>query len=377
MGISYRKSVKAGPFRLNFSKSGLGVSTGIKGLRVGVNAKGQSYVGGGVAGFQYRQNLSSSKSKQKAGDDFSSTQEILATLPKSQVTIFETILGGTGILGILVFPFILGWFGFFLAIGFIISAFVFSSSRNAAIESLEKNLEGSIDKTKLNALRERIKKLKTFSRYPDELLTTFLITHVKNSFEDRNLSKEEKELLLEFKNNLSPEAFESSIMSGFAAILLEAVEDQDFNEAERNFLIEFIDLVQLENDMKVMLEELINYFSQIEDLRKSETLEPITPSISVGDSNETIYYESKATIQKSKNVSEDGTILVSDKNLHVYTGGHSKVKISDIIEMSCDRIAIGSLYITVKNRKTPLQIKCDDTLIALEFLRKMKSWSDS
>ncbi|MCW7487035.1 DUF4236 domain-containing protein, partial [Leptospira bandrabouensis] len=337
MGISFRKSIKAGPLRLNFSKSGLGVSTGIKGLRVGVNAKGRSYVGGGVAGFQYRQNLSSSKGRKKAGDDFSSAQEMLAALPKSQATIIESILGGGGLLGILVFPFIWGWFGFFLAIGFIITAFVISSSRNAALEFLEKNLEGTIDETKLNAIRERIKKLKTFSRYPDELLTTFLITHVKNSFEDRNLSKEEKELLLEFKNNLSPEAFGNSIMSGFAAILLEAVEDEDFDEAERNFLNEFIDLVQLKNDMKGMLEELITFFSQIEDLRKAETLESITPSLSVGEANETIYYESKATFQKSKNVSEDGTILVSDKNLHIYTGGHSKVKISDIIEMSCDQ----------------------------------------
>lgn len=43
MGFSFRKSIKLGPVRLNISKSGIGMSAGVKGLRVGVNAKGKSY----------------------------------------------------------------------------------------------------------------------------------------------------------------------------------------------------------------------------------------------------------------------------------------------------------------------------------------------
>ena len=34
MGFYIRKSVKAGPFRFNLSKSGLGVSTGVPGFRI-------------------------------------------------------------------------------------------------------------------------------------------------------------------------------------------------------------------------------------------------------------------------------------------------------------------------------------------------------
>lgn len=40
MGWRYRKSVKAGPFRLNFSKSGIGYSVGNKHYRVTKTAKG-------------------------------------------------------------------------------------------------------------------------------------------------------------------------------------------------------------------------------------------------------------------------------------------------------------------------------------------------
>jgi len=40
MGIYLRKSFKVGPIRFNLSKSGLGVSLGVKGLRYGVRPDG-------------------------------------------------------------------------------------------------------------------------------------------------------------------------------------------------------------------------------------------------------------------------------------------------------------------------------------------------
>jgi hypothetical protein len=49
MGFYIRKSVKAGPFRFNLSKSGLGVSAGIPGFRVGTGPRG-NYVQMGPAG---------------------------------------------------------------------------------------------------------------------------------------------------------------------------------------------------------------------------------------------------------------------------------------------------------------------------------------
>ena len=54
MGFHLRKSFKCGPFRLNLSNSGIGVSAGVKGLRVGIDGKGRSYVGGGVGMLRYR-----------------------------------------------------------------------------------------------------------------------------------------------------------------------------------------------------------------------------------------------------------------------------------------------------------------------------------
>lgn len=42
MGTRYRKSIKAGPFRINFSKSGIGWSVGAKGFRYTQRADGRT-----------------------------------------------------------------------------------------------------------------------------------------------------------------------------------------------------------------------------------------------------------------------------------------------------------------------------------------------
>ncbi|MGI6170048.1 MAG: DUF4236 domain-containing protein, partial [Christensenellales bacterium] len=51
MGLRFRKSIKLGKlFKLNLSKSGVGVSTGIKGLRFGVSPKGRKTFTAGIPG---------------------------------------------------------------------------------------------------------------------------------------------------------------------------------------------------------------------------------------------------------------------------------------------------------------------------------------
>jgi hypothetical protein len=56
MGFYLRKSIRVGPIRFNLSKSGVGVSAGIKGFRVGSGPRG-NYVHMGSNGFYYRQTL--------------------------------------------------------------------------------------------------------------------------------------------------------------------------------------------------------------------------------------------------------------------------------------------------------------------------------
>lgn len=56
MSFYIRKPVKVGPFRFNISKSGVGVSAGVKGLRLGSGPRG-NYVHMGRKGLYYRKSL--------------------------------------------------------------------------------------------------------------------------------------------------------------------------------------------------------------------------------------------------------------------------------------------------------------------------------
>lgn len=56
MPFYLRKTVRAGPFRFNLSNSGVGVSVGIKGLRIGTGPRGH-YVHAGRGGLYYRASL--------------------------------------------------------------------------------------------------------------------------------------------------------------------------------------------------------------------------------------------------------------------------------------------------------------------------------
>lgn len=60
MGFYVRKSIKAGPFRYNLSKSGVGVTVGVPGFRVGTGPRG-NYIRAGKGGVYYRATIGGSR----------------------------------------------------------------------------------------------------------------------------------------------------------------------------------------------------------------------------------------------------------------------------------------------------------------------------
>jgi hypothetical protein len=79
MGLTYSRSVRFGAVRFNFSGSGIGVSVGIPGLRIGTGPRG-AYVSGGVGGFRYRRSLAHSPSR---------TETPVQARPRSQVPVAQ------------------------------------------------------------------------------------------------------------------------------------------------------------------------------------------------------------------------------------------------------------------------------------------------
>ncbi len=69
--MRFQKSIRIAPgFRINLSKSGVGVSVGPKGLKVGVDAKGRSYSSVGIPGTGISQ-----RNYAKPGDDGHTPEE--------------------------------------------------------------------------------------------------------------------------------------------------------------------------------------------------------------------------------------------------------------------------------------------------------------
>jgi hypothetical protein len=89
MSFYLRKSIKAGPFRLNLSKSGIGISAGVPGFRVGKGPRG-TYVHMGRGGVYYRQTLSSPRRESQTSRVTKPTFE----LPANDV-LMEDVTGAT------------------------------------------------------------------------------------------------------------------------------------------------------------------------------------------------------------------------------------------------------------------------------------------
>src|ERR1039457_5293112 len=69
MGYFFRRSARVGPFRLNFSKAGIGASVGVTGARLTMTPRGTTYVTVGSHGFYYRETISHSSGRQTRTSD--------------------------------------------------------------------------------------------------------------------------------------------------------------------------------------------------------------------------------------------------------------------------------------------------------------------
>jgi hypothetical protein len=67
VGFSFRKSFNLGPMRLNLSKSGIGVSAGVKGLRLSKGPRGTQLTAG-RGPFRYQKTLSPAKRNRRPRD---------------------------------------------------------------------------------------------------------------------------------------------------------------------------------------------------------------------------------------------------------------------------------------------------------------------
>ena len=85
MGWSYRKSFGSGPFRINFSNSGISYSLGVKGARINVGPRG-TFVNLSAHGISYRKKIGTNMPKTEPGLEPSLQSETLGhTIASAQI----------------------------------------------------------------------------------------------------------------------------------------------------------------------------------------------------------------------------------------------------------------------------------------------------
>ena len=120
MGFRIKKSIKAGPVRVNFSKSGVGYSVGGKGFRVTKKANGGVRTTASIPGTGISYVSESGRGKKKAATNNAHSQEVMKPINPTVELCLCLFLGWLGVhkfyvgktgMGIL-YLFTLGLFGF-------------------------------------------------------------------------------------------------------------------------------------------------------------------------------------------------------------------------------------------------------------------------
>lgn len=93
MGFYIRKSIRFGPIRINFSKSGIGLSAGVKGARIGIDSKGRAYTHAGRWGLYHKQFLGGNKKTKVINEQplHEETRDHLNTTPEHYKSYFSEL----------------------------------------------------------------------------------------------------------------------------------------------------------------------------------------------------------------------------------------------------------------------------------------------
>jgi hypothetical protein len=372
MSVFFRKSVKFGPVRLNFSKSGIGTSFGVKGLRVGVSPKGKKYISGGSHGLYFRENMGHNSKRHRSQTPkytYSSTpMSYNEKLIRSYLYFIVIFIGS-----------------FFFPLLFIVSIpwvifIIYKIASNYKAMKFKKDFESSFDSLLENKKYDEINVL--VSKIPEHIndqadRTAFILDiYSKTAFsfiEDNDIDESEREILENIISIVSPSVLRTINEVIVNDILKRSVSDNKITKNEEELINKCITLFQL-YEMKDRIMETINDYKQLEQIENSDLVK-IQPSVNVND-NSDFYYENKCIYRKvktekgEKSIIDDcnGLIIISAKNIHFIADGHKIIKISSII--SADLVD-NNIEIVVNNRKTPYYFSVNNPISFLGILKKL------
>jgi hypothetical protein len=371
MATFIRKSVKFGPCRVNLSKSGVGTSFGVKGLRVGVNSKGKTYAAGGRHGLYFRESLDSSG---KSNGVKSNTSMPYATSEQKSGNGFLYVLYAAILILSFIYPilFVASIPCTLIIIGKIVAKQKLKKFKNTFLITLDELLA----KKDVNGINEIISQIPENIKNEVERITFILNIYSKiacSFLEDNIIDDDEKKVLENIISIVSPSVLQQINIVLVNEILKNAVSDKRISNEEEELINKCINLFQL-YDIKNEINQTINDYKQLEIIESSE-LPIIKPSNNINDDSP-FHYENdcqfkKSRTQKGEQYIEDdsvGKLLVSSKNIHFVSNGHKTTKISSIISID---IVDKNIEMIVNNRKTPYYFSVNNPISLLGIMKKL------
>ena len=413
MGFYLRKAFRMGPLRLNLSKSGLGVSAGVPGARVGLTSQGRAYVHAGRGGLYVREFASSSRRSrwqsgapsdpivlyEETGVTFapsgvepssSRLREQLVRKPR-RVGIY-LLLPLAGLLVLASASWVSGPQGLIATIlgGALLLLWpvpmVTAWRRNRSGAQLGKELESifasgrPLDQAQQTAVSEAI---------ADEPVTpadriyqtqAAYLRLVMALVEDRSVTDEELELLAQAETllNLRGPFIGEARADAFREVYLEAIADGELSEAEQSALDHIRDRLGIPEQALQAELDVVRRLREVRQIREGDlpVIEPSKPL----QKSEVCHYEAPARILKEKNlksfqsegqkykvrglvIDKDATLLITNKRLLLVHRGTTTVRLDKILDLEVDYDR-SLLNVTKDGARSPVIVTTPDALKA-------------
>lgn len=381
MGLYLRKSFRAGPIRFNLSKSGLGVSGGIKGARVGVGPKG-SYVHAGRNGLYYRKQLSSgrSRSHSNANGDGCITLFLFLVVAGVGIRLFNWLcvhpaVFVSGIVGAIVFP-LLRW-----AIRFRRERLV--SAYKQALDSTFVTTQSPPLPVTLSALRQQRQELPkndTSKKQVEKIESDIYQAVLDRILDDGLITTEEAEIIAAAEQtlNLSPLIQLQTKKEIFSAAYVEAIEDREITKCELNTLSNLmtglaIPTAEVQRELDIV-QEIID----TQSLRPPFEPIPFDKLLVQTQKREDAFYQSAAQVlskRKSKDsaagfeytIKRDGTMVITNKRVFIVGEGTTTIRYDEIADVDVD-IDEGIVEISKTSADRPIILKTTAPIYAARFI---------
>ena len=392
MGFYLRKSFRAGPLRFNLSKSGIGVSAGVTGARLGMSSTGRAYVHGGRGGLYYRKSVGSgSKDGRAMAERYTHVLEagVRARGPAIELTEETGVTYGTpekpeetertgtsarlvvapggllavGVVGVLLVAAILGavpWWvvpaaSVLWALGLIALGRLLRRAGRAYGRLLDERLGGSDPLTdesraELDAARANRWLLPARARYAEqtaylELLGAGMAAGWEEPADLERLAQAERIL------SLDPAFVQRAKLNAYLRLHVEATADHDLTEAEETALERARTAFGLSDD------DLAEEMSLLERLRQlREIREGTLPEVEAGTglrSGEVCHLKSEGRLLKKRVlrsftrdrqkytvrgfvIDKAGTLLVTSKRILLIHEGMTSIPLDKVVDLEID-----------------------------------------